>query len=224
MSDWVKFYDFKHSVIYVNARHRDVHYRRIAEDIRAYVASPTAHVLDYGCGEALHADEIAPYCVELYLCEAAPKLRARLEERFASAPNISVLAPEDLKALPAACFDLIVANSVVQYVSRAELESLLALWRRLLDPEGHVLTWNAGVERIKGYRADDIVGQHFSRFYPPEAFARGLPRHELEVASDTGSFEDEGSAQGWFDVLGERRHHRDAWLPRSAHRLRQGDA
>ena len=46
MSDWVKFYDFKHSVIYVNARHRDVHYRRIAEDIRAYVPSPAARVLD----------------------------------------------------------------------------------------------------------------------------------------------------------------------------------
>src|SRR4026207_184220 len=55
MSDWVKFYDFKHSVIYVNARHRDVHYRKIAEDIRAYVPSPTAHVLDYGCGEATAA-------------------------------------------------------------------------------------------------------------------------------------------------------------------------
>ncbi len=41
MSDWIDFYDFKHSVIYVNARHRDVHYRTIAEDIRAYVPSPT---------------------------------------------------------------------------------------------------------------------------------------------------------------------------------------
>ena len=57
MSDWVKFYDFKHSVIYVNARHRDVHYHRIAEDIGAYVPSPTAHVLDYGCGEATSADD-----------------------------------------------------------------------------------------------------------------------------------------------------------------------
>jgi PAS domain S-box-containing protein len=62
----------------------------------------------------------------------------------------------------------------------------------MLDPEGHVLTWNAGAERFKGYRAEEIIGEHFSRFYPPEALASGLPAHELDVASKTGVFEDEG--------------------------------
>lgn len=62
----------------------------------------------------------------------------------------------------------------------------------MLDPEGHVLTWNAGAERFKGYAASDIIGQHFSKFYPPEALARDLPGHELKVAAATGSFEDEG--------------------------------
>jgi PAS domain S-box-containing protein len=62
----------------------------------------------------------------------------------------------------------------------------------MLDPGGHVLTWNAGAQRFKGYQAHEIIGQHFSRFYPPEALARGLPAHELEVASKTGAFEDEG--------------------------------
>jgi PAS domain S-box-containing protein len=62
----------------------------------------------------------------------------------------------------------------------------------MLDPDGHVLTWNAGAQRFKGYRADEIIGQHFSRFYPPEALASGLPDHELKVASKTGVFEDEG--------------------------------
>jgi PAS domain S-box-containing protein len=62
----------------------------------------------------------------------------------------------------------------------------------MLDPDGRVLTWNAGAERFKGYRAEEIIGQHFSRFYPPEALARGLPRHELAVATEVGSFEDEG--------------------------------
>src|ERR1700684_760691 len=62
----------------------------------------------------------------------------------------------------------------------------------MLDPNGFVLTWNAGAERFKGYKADEIIGQHFSRFYPPEALERGLPPHELKVAAATGVFEDEG--------------------------------
>ena len=62
----------------------------------------------------------------------------------------------------------------------------------MLDPQGHVLTWNSGAERFKGYRAAEIIGSHFSRFYPPEALASGLPERELKVASESGSFEDEG--------------------------------
>jgi PAS domain S-box-containing protein len=62
----------------------------------------------------------------------------------------------------------------------------------MLDPQGHVLTWNAGAERFKGYRAHEVIGQHFSRFYPAEALERKLPDHELEVASRTGVFEDDG--------------------------------
>ncbi len=62
----------------------------------------------------------------------------------------------------------------------------------MLDPTGIVLTWNAGAERFKGYRAEEIIGQHFSVFYTPEARASELPSHELKVASETGEFEDEG--------------------------------
>lgn len=77
----------------------------------------------------------------------------------------------------------------------------------MLDTEGHVLTWNAGAERIKGYRADEIIGHHFSRFYPAEALARGLPQHELKVAAEVGAFEDEGwrvkkdGSQFWANVV-----------------------
>jgi PAS domain S-box-containing protein len=62
----------------------------------------------------------------------------------------------------------------------------------LLDPGGHVATWNAGAERIKGYRADEIIGRHFSTFYPPEDVASGKCEMELEVAARDGRFEDEG--------------------------------
>jgi PAS domain S-box-containing protein len=62
----------------------------------------------------------------------------------------------------------------------------------MLDPTGHVATWNAGAERIKGYRADEIIGRHFSVFYPEERVAEGFPTYELEVAAREGRFEDEG--------------------------------
>jgi PAS domain S-box-containing protein len=62
----------------------------------------------------------------------------------------------------------------------------------MLDPEGRVATWNAGAERIKGYRAEEIVGQHFSRFYPQEAIDRGWPAEKLRRAVAGDQFEDEG--------------------------------
>jgi PAS domain S-box-containing protein len=62
----------------------------------------------------------------------------------------------------------------------------------MLDPQGIVTTWNSGASRIKGYAAKEIVGRHFSVFYPEEALARGLPAYELAIASATGRYEDEG--------------------------------
>src|SRR3712207_2093577 len=62
----------------------------------------------------------------------------------------------------------------------------------LLDPQGHVRTWNAGAERLKGYRAEEIVGQHFSSFYPAARIEEGFPQFELEAAAREGRFEDEG--------------------------------
>ncbi len=61
-----------------------------------------------------------------------------------------------------------------------------------LDPSGVVLSWNKGAQRIKGYTAAEIIGKHFSVFYPPEDLARGKTVMELEVASSEGRFEDEG--------------------------------
>ena len=62
----------------------------------------------------------------------------------------------------------------------------------MLDPDGYITSWNAGAERIKGYTADEIIGQHFSRFYPPDAIARDWPAYELKMARKEGRFEDEG--------------------------------
>jgi len=63
----------------------------------------------------------------------------------------------------------------------------------MLDPTGHVVTWNAGAARIKGYREAEIIGTHFSHFYTPEDRAEGVPEQALRTAGETGRF----VAEGW---------------------------
>ena len=62
----------------------------------------------------------------------------------------------------------------------------------MLDPEGHVRTWNAGAEAIKGYRADEIVGRSFTTFYTQPDRDRNHPQEELDIATREGRFEEEG--------------------------------
>ncbi len=136
--DWISFWDSDHP-IYVNARHFDVHYREIANDIIRLVPSPDAKLLDHGCGEALHADCVAKTCGGLFLCEAAPTVRARVAERFKGEDKIRVLAPEDVERLPDACLHLVVANSLAQYLKHEQLEALLKTWKRILKPGGSLV-------------------------------------------------------------------------------------
>lgn len=138
MSDWRSFWNSDHS-IYVNARHGDIHYRDVAERIAALVPSPSARVLDYGSGQATHANLVADAAAELILCDAAPVVRTALAARFAADPRVSVMAPEQVEALSDGHFDLVVSNSVVQYLSRDELTQVLALFRRLLAPDGTLI-------------------------------------------------------------------------------------
>jgi len=77
----------------------------------------------------------------------------------------------------------------------------------VLDPEGYILSWNEGARRIKGYTAEEIVGRHFSVFYPPEDRAANVTGWELDVASREGRFEDEGwrvrkdGSRFWANVI-----------------------
>ena len=77
----------------------------------------------------------------------------------------------------------------------------------MLDTAGHVISWNLGAETIKGYTPEEIIGSHFSRFYPAEAVARNLPAQELEMAAAVGRFEDEGwrlrkdGSRFWANVI-----------------------
>jgi SAM-dependent methyltransferase len=111
----------------------------VAEQVATYVPGPQARVMDYGCGEALHAEIIAAKAAELALSDSADNVRAAMARRFADNPRIRVLSPDEVERLPDRSFDLIVSNSMVQYLSVPELERVLALWRRLLAPGGSVI-------------------------------------------------------------------------------------
>lgn len=138
MTTWREFWDQPHS-IYVNDRHKDVHYRDIAEGIAAFVPRPDARVLDHGSGDAIHADIVAAAAQSLILCESAASVRAAMAARFAANPKITVLSPEEVEHLADRSLDLIVANSLVQYLKADELDRVLALWRRLLAPGGTLI-------------------------------------------------------------------------------------
>ncbi|MEA2964627.1 MAG: hypothetical protein QOI46_4725 [Alphaproteobacteria bacterium] len=135
---WREFWNGEHS-IYVNQRHKVLHYDRIARDLAAYIPSPSAIVLDYGCGEALSAAALAEKCGTLYLYDAAPSVQEKLRGRFASYRNIVVLSSDGLDTIGERSLDLIIANSLLQYLQHREFEELLDLWHKKLKPDGRLV-------------------------------------------------------------------------------------
>ncbi|MBB4039198.1 SAM-dependent methyltransferase [Microvirga flocculans] len=125
--------------IYTGDRHKLLHYRLIANDIVGLIHSPDAAVLDYGCGEALFADKIAARCAKLYLSDAAPLVRERLAERFKGNARIAVLSTTDVADIPDGSLDLIVVNSLVQYLSLDEFRILLTLAHAKLKRDGKLV-------------------------------------------------------------------------------------
>ncbi|MBN8981441.1 MAG: methyltransferase domain-containing protein [Rhizobiales bacterium] len=138
MDDWIDYYDSTHT-IYVSKLHRDVHFQVIAADIVGFIPSPGATVLDYSCGEALSAGDVAAACGKLILAEPAPGVRGRLTARFASNPKIAVRSLDELDRQHDQSVDLAVMISVAQYMTPAELGAALALMRRILRPGGKLV-------------------------------------------------------------------------------------
>ena len=138
MKDWVAYYDSNHS-IYVNARHRDVHYARLADAIVSHIPTRSAALLDYGCGEALHADRVAAAAGRLTLAEAGPAVRGRLVERFKGNPKIVVVSTKGLAGMAPQSFDMVILHSVSQYLTREEFDRTVTRFHRLLRPGGLLL-------------------------------------------------------------------------------------
>ena len=135
MDDWIDYYDSTHT-IYVSKRHRDLHFDEIARDIIGYISSPDAVVLDYACGEALSASRVADACAMLYLAEPAPGVRGRLIARFAPNTKIRVRSLDDVRKMADDSVDLVVMNSVAQYMTPDELDSAFDVVHRILKPTG----------------------------------------------------------------------------------------
>jgi ubiquinone/menaquinone biosynthesis C-methylase UbiE len=138
MDDWIDYYDSTHT-IYASKLHRDLHFQVIASDIIGYISSPDSVVLDYSCGEALYAGRVAEACGKLYLAEPAPGVRGRLIARFAPNTKIRVRSLDDLRKMAEKSVDLVVMNSVAQYMTPAELDAAFAVIRRLLKPGGRLV-------------------------------------------------------------------------------------
>ncbi len=132
---WREFWD-RERTTYINERHRQLESELIGRAIDTFIPHGTASILDYGCGDNRVADELAQHCGKLILCDTAPSLLKRLKQRYAQNPKISVVTPSELQALPNGSIDLIVANSLIQYLGANELHELLELWRRTLKNEG----------------------------------------------------------------------------------------
>lgn len=138
ISSWRDFWDRPHR-IYVNDRHRRVHYAQVAADILEELPREPGVVLDYGCGEALQAGDVAARCKRLILCESAPSVLDALRERYAGTPSIAVIAANTVTNIPDGSLDLIVANSVLQYLTSEETARLAETLRPKLVPEGRLI-------------------------------------------------------------------------------------
>ncbi len=127
--------------------------------------------------------------------------------------SLSPLETEEGRLTIAAVLDITARRQAEEALRRSEESNRLLVegakehaifW---LEPDGRVASWNSGAERIKGYRAEEIIGKHFSCFYLPEDIERGKPAHELAVAASEGRWEDEGlrvrrdGSQFWANVV-----------------------
>jgi SAM-dependent methyltransferase len=133
--NWREYWNGPHS-IYANERHRTLHFDLIARDIARLIPSSEATVLDYGCGEADTAPALAAKCGKLYLFDTADTVRARLKSKHAANSKIVVLDEAGLESVPDESLDLIVVNSVLQYLSQSELVTILDFARDKLKSGG----------------------------------------------------------------------------------------
>lgn len=132
------------SAVYVSDRHKSAHYAHLANDIvriaeQASKPLSSLRVLDFGCGEALSAGQIAARVRHLTLNDGSANVRRQLQARFGDRSNISVAAPEDLAGTADGAYDLIIVNSVLQYIDKPAAGPLLRTLGRTMHADGRML-------------------------------------------------------------------------------------
>jgi SAM-dependent methyltransferase len=136
---WREFWNGETSV-YCSRRHKAVHDSLVARDVAKLLPADAKTVLDHGCGEGQASVEILRKVEHLFLCDGAETARQSLLRRYAGEARATVLAPEEIEAgIADGTLDCVVANSLVQYLSREELAVLIDQWHRKLKPEGRLV-------------------------------------------------------------------------------------
>ena len=135
MSAWIKLFDSNHT-IYANARHKNAHFKLIANDIASYIFLKDSIVLDFCSGEAISADIVSNLCAKLVLAEPAPGLRARIDKRFITNKKITVIDLEEVYSMPDDSIDLVIMHSVAQYMTNEEINLALENIYRILRSSG----------------------------------------------------------------------------------------
>tara|TARA_Y100001968_G_scaffold272018_1_gene264011 strand:+ start:1350 stop:2054 length:705 start_codon:yes stop_codon:yes gene_type:complete len=135
MNAWINLFDSNHT-IYANARHKNAHFKLIANDIASYIISKDSIVLDFCSGEAISANRVSDSCSKLFLAEPAPGLRARIDKRFKTNNKIKVFSLEEVYSMPDNSIDLVVMHSVAQYMTKEEINLALNNIRRILRSSG----------------------------------------------------------------------------------------
>ena len=151
---WVEFWN-QETPLYVNERHRRLHYDLVTRDVLAHLPAHNACVVDYGCGDTPTAARLAAACGHLFLCDAAPRVRERLGARYADHRNITVISPQQFEELRAHSITMIIVNSVVQYLSKPQFIALIEQARQKLAP-GEVLLLADIVPRHVGFVRDAL--------------------------------------------------------------------
>jgi len=181
--------------------HREAQFTQEHEDVALAIAAHAATAIDnVRLDQASQRELAARRAAEAALTDLNATLERRIEERTQEIRAAYNRLDESDRRFR------ILVNGVTDY----------AIY--MLDPQGQVTNWNAGAERIKGYTADEIVGQHFSKFYTERDRAAGMPAKTLDTAKRTGKSEAEGwrvrkdGTEFWASIAVDAIHDEDGKL------------